>query len=92
MIKGYVDAYNAFGEKKFIDTAHKNNIPILIDGNSAETTAMLRQFAESWSGNVKVANDEERLKLHVAAVVACNFSNQFTFKINSRRILLPILG
>lgn len=51
------------------------DIPVLVDGNNDDTNQVLQQFAQTWASNVKVAKDEERLKLHVAAVVACNFTN-----------------
>lgn len=50
-------------------------IPVLIDGNNEKTIETLREFADRWADNVQVANDEERLKLHVAAVLVNNFTN-----------------
>jgi len=50
-------------------------IPLLIDGNTNEVVASLREFALSLSSDVHIANDEERLKLHTAAVVVSNFTN-----------------
>jgi predicted short-subunit dehydrogenase-like oxidoreductase (DUF2520 family) len=50
-------------------------IPVLVDGNNADTLEFLRGFAAEWADNVTVAIDEERLKLHVAAVFASNFTN-----------------
>lgn len=52
-----------------------NEIPFLIDGNSPETTTIIEDFARSISSNVVKVSDEERLKLHVAAVVVSNFTN-----------------
>ncbi|MEO9476945.1 MAG: DUF2520 domain-containing protein [Cyclobacteriaceae bacterium] len=51
------------------------NIPIYIEGSSANVENEIRQFGESLSPNVSVLNSEQRLKLHMAAVIACNFSN-----------------
>lgn len=51
------------------------NIPFLIDGNSEETLTLTADFARTFSDNVSKAADEERLKLHVAAVVVSNFTN-----------------
>lgn len=51
------------------------NIPLLIDGNSIESITLLEDFAKTISSNVKKAGDEERLKLHVAAVIVSNFTN-----------------
>jgi len=50
-------------------------IPFLIDGNTEETTTLIEDFARTFSGHVVKATDDERLKLHVAAVVVSNFSN-----------------
>lgn len=57
------------------ESAHIPEIPLLIDGNTEETTQAIRTFAETISKKVFHANDEERLKLHVSAVFASNFTN-----------------
>ena len=49
-------------------------IPVIIDGNNETTKKSLKEFSE-WAETVRIANDEERLKLHVAAVFVSNFSN-----------------
>lgn len=51
------------------------DIPFLIDGNTEETMTLIEDFAQTISGTVAKAGDEERLKLHVAAVVVSNFTN-----------------
>ena len=53
----------------------QQDIPLLIDANTVEGFAVLQDFAETISANVTKANDEERLKLHVAAVLVSNFTN-----------------
>ena len=58
-----------------IDSSVIPEIPLMVDGNSVETTLYIRNFAESFSGNVTAANDEERIKYHVAAVLVSNFTN-----------------
>jgi predicted short-subunit dehydrogenase-like oxidoreductase (DUF2520 family) len=50
-------------------------IPLLIDGNTNEAIVLIEDFAHSISDSVSVAGDEERLKLHVAAVIVSNFTN-----------------
>lgn len=50
-------------------------VPFLIDGNSDDIKALLKDFALSLSDKVEVANDEVRLQMHLAAVVASNFTN-----------------
>lgn len=53
----------------------QQQIPFLIDGNTNDITTFIEDFAKSLSSNVFRATDEERLKLHVAAVVVSNFTN-----------------
>lgn len=50
-------------------------IPFLIDGNSGESITVIEDFAKTLSGKVVKADDDARLKLHVAAVVVSNFTN-----------------
>lgn len=50
-------------------------IPLFIDGSSEEVTNTLFDFAKTISDIVQIANDEQRLKLHLAAVLCSNFTN-----------------
>jgi predicted short-subunit dehydrogenase-like oxidoreductase (DUF2520 family) len=50
-------------------------VPVLVDGSNDIVTHQLKKFAETWSSQVTVANDEQRMKLHVAAVITSNFTN-----------------
>lgn len=50
-------------------------IPFLIDANTTEGLEFLQQFAASISDSVKHVGDEERLKIHAAAVIVSNFTN-----------------
>lgn len=50
-------------------------IPFLIDGSSEEMTRFVENFAKTISDEVNRANDEERIRLHLAAVIVCNFTN-----------------
>ena len=52
-----------------------SSIPLLIDGNTNEALILIEDFGRSISDNVSKAGDEERLKLHVAAVIVSNFTN-----------------
>ncbi len=54
---------------------HIPDIPFLIEGNNKETLKKIRAFAESLSDKVIDSTDEERLRYHVAAVFAGNFTN-----------------
>lgn len=51
------------------------SIPVLIDGNNEITKKTLTNFSMDWSEHVQLANDNERLKLHLAAVFVNNFTN-----------------
>lgn len=51
------------------------DIPLFIEGNSDETVNLLKELAETISGNVHVLPGEKRRILHLAAVFACNFTN-----------------
>lgn len=61
-----------FSKEKEVDF---KEIPIFVEGNSELATEKLLQLAKSISTKAYKANSEQRLKLHVAAVFACNFSN-----------------
>lgn len=52
------------------------DIPLFFDGNDETAKNMLAQLAQSVSSEeVALATDDDRLKLHVAAVVVNNFTN-----------------
>ncbi|MDB5230209.1 MAG: hypothetical protein JWN76_1014 [Chitinophagaceae bacterium] len=50
-------------------------VPLLIDGSDEKILETIRSFAETLSPAVEYAGDEQRLKLHVAAVFVSNFVN-----------------
>ena len=54
---------------------YTTEIPFLIDGNTADTITLVEDFAKTLSPIVTKTTDDERLKLHVAAVVVSNFTN-----------------
>ena len=52
------------------------DIPVFFDGHDAKAKKVLSELAHSIAGkNVTEASDEDRLKLHVAAVFVSNFTN-----------------
>ena len=57
------------------DSEDSLEIPLLVDGSDDDTLAIIKEFSNTLSSNVAVANDEERLKYHVAAVLVNNFTN-----------------
>ncbi len=51
-------------------------IPLLLEGNNAETLRFLSKVASEYGfTNVAEADSEKRGKIHLAGVFACNFSN-----------------
>ncbi len=52
-----------------------SEVPVLIEGNDEQTLSIIRQLAASLSSKVKVVSSDDRQKIHLAAVFACNFSN-----------------
>lgn len=50
-------------------------IPVLVDACNEQTMVALKEFSSEWADSVEVASDEERLKIHVAAVIVSNFVN-----------------
>ena len=51
------------------------NIPFLVDGNNEAVLKAIYDFAKTLSANVQVMHDDDRLKLHTAAVIVSNFTN-----------------
>ncbi|MGG9972276.1 Rossmann-like and DUF2520 domain-containing protein [Ferruginibacter sp. SUN002] len=50
-------------------------VPLLIDGNTKEVIRYVTEFAQTLSPIVSFADDDQRVHLHLAAVVVCNFTN-----------------
>lgn len=75
------------------------DIPLLVDGSNIETKQLLLSLARSISPIVVEANDEQRLKLHLAAVFCNNFVNhiyvlmeQFCHRAGlDFRLLIPLI-
>lgn len=57
------------------EAAHQPVIPFLIDGNTALVKQQVGEVAQTISAIVEDADDEKRLKLHLAAVIVSNFTN-----------------
>ena len=53
-----------------------SEIPFCIEGNSKPFEKELIKIAKNLSSNVRTMNSAQRKQLHIAAVFACNFSNQ----------------
>lgn len=50
-------------------------IPFFIEGNTPETESLLSDLASLISPEIHHANSEDRKRLHLASVFACNFTN-----------------
>ncbi len=61
-----------FSKSKAVDF---RQIPIAIEGNTAEVTLVIRSIADRLSEKVIELSSDQRKALHVAAVFACNFTN-----------------
>ena len=57
------------------ETDAQTEIPLLIDAALPEDIRFLTDFAGTFSGQVVLADDETRKKLHLGAVLTNNFSN-----------------
>lgn len=58
-------------------------LTLLVDGNNAASLRQIKEFAGSITETVIEANDESRLKYHLAATIVNNFSNHlFTLAEN----------
>ena len=76
-----------------------SEIPFCIEGSSKAFEKELIEIAKNLSSNVITMNSEQRKQLHIAAVFACNFSNQMfsiaddllTEKDIDFKILLPLI-
>lgn len=53
-----------------------DDVPLLIEAEDPHTEAELRLLAEALSRRVLRATSDQRLRLHLAAVFACNFANR----------------
>lgn len=51
------------------------DVPFLIDGNTVEDITLVEDFAATLSKQVARANDEQRMKYHLSAVLVNNFTN-----------------
>ena len=52
-----------------------NNLPICIEANNKNLEKELVKIAKSISSNINLIDSIQRSKIHVSAVISCNFSN-----------------
>lgn len=82
-----MDIWNKAGAKRYgvlyaMQTFSKGiqvdwpEVPVFIEGSSEDELERVRTLALNLSGKVTSLSSQGRLKLHVAAVYACNFTNR----------------
>lgn len=69
---GVLYPFQTFSKKKDVDFT---SIPILIEGSDKSSLGIIQKLALELSPKVFPLSSEDRLKIHLAAVFACNFSN-----------------
>lgn len=69
---GVMYPLQTFSKGKTVNVAQ---VPFYIEGCDGSTAGILSDFAGSFGGKVRMADSEQRRKLHIAAVFACNFTN-----------------
>ncbi|HYX07908.1 MAG TPA: DUF2520 domain-containing protein [Bacteroidales bacterium] len=78
IFKVYTKNYGVFYPlqtfSRFKDLDFKK-IPVLVEADSKESLKLLTSLASSVSNIVQEASSDQRKKIHLAAVFACNFSN-----------------
>lgn len=68
-----------------VDWTH---LPIFVEGSTSEIAEGIHRLASEISDNVHYADSDDRRRLHIAAVMACNFANHL-WDI-SDRLLRPL--
>lgn len=69
---GVLYPLQTFSKSKAVDF---EKLQIFIEGNSQEAQEKIKNFAESLCPAVRALSSQDRARLHLAAVFACNFSN-----------------
>lgn len=67
---GVLYPLQTFSKERMVDF---HQVPMLIEGSSPEIVAQLVQLACKISGSVMEVDSASRMRLHIAAVFACNF-------------------
>jgi hypothetical protein len=50
-------------------------VPFMIDANTEISRQKIRDLLNTISDNISIGNDDQRLKMHLAAIIASNFVN-----------------
>lgn len=68
-----------------VDWAH---LPIFVEGSTPDIAKEIYRLASEISDNIHYADSDDRRRLHIAAVMACNFANHLWDL--SERLLRPL--
>lgn len=69
---GVLYPLQTFSKSKIVNI---KEVPFFIEGSSVELISRIETLVSKWGAKTQLANSEQRLNLHIAAVFACNFSN-----------------
>ncbi len=69
---GVLYPLQTFSKSKKVES---KEVPFLIEANTDSLLDKLKLFCDLLGSNYTLANSEQRLYMHIAAVFACNFSN-----------------
>jgi len=69
---GVLYPLQTFSKNKTVNFAE---VPVFIEGSSKEVTEKINEIAKKISSKIYFATSDQRLKLHISAVFACNFTN-----------------
>lgn len=71
---GVLYPLQTFSKDKELDF---DDVPVFVEGSNKAVTDTLFELAKSLTNKPFVATSDQRIRLHIAAVFACNFSNYF---------------
>lgn len=69
---GVIYPLQTFSKNKFVDMS---KVPFFIESSDNQSMVVIKDFVHKMSLMVHVADSASRMKLHIAAVFACNFTN-----------------
>ena len=74
--KGVLYPLQTFSEGRFLDY---DEIPFFVEAENPENADSIRELAKRISNQVTIIDSDQRAKLHLAAVWACNFVNHMYY-------------
>jgi predicted short-subunit dehydrogenase-like oxidoreductase (DUF2520 family) len=83
VFEGHADKYGVLYPLQTMSKEQRidlSQVPFLIEANTPENLDLIRQLARKLSSRVEEINTEQRLILHLAAVIANNFTNHLFYQ------------